>query len=362
MRAQVSQRPSPSAATLPLGRSGRPAERIPEGGRVVVLRALPGLGDVLCGVPALRALKRRRPDVQLTVIAHPSAEPHWRRFGLYVDEIVTFPGWPGMPDRRPHIARIPGFLAEMQAHAFDLAIQLHGDGSTANQVLAILAAKSSAGYYRPGQTCPDARTWLPWRDGTSEVRRGLRLMAALGYPDDDERLEFPFPALDVEHAPIVREAFPTSGRARDRAPLAIIHPGASTPAHRWPPDRFAKVADGLAELGFRIAITGNQHERHLAAAVQAAMHAPATDLTGRTSLDELAAILERSSLLVCNDTGVSHLAAALRVPSVVVFTDSEMARWAPLDRELHRAVFGPAQHALAHARRLARTARANAAA
>ena len=362
MRAQVPQRPIPSAASLPLGRTARPAERIPEGARVVVLRALPGLGDVLCGVPALRALKRHRPDVQLTVIAHPTAESHWRRFGRYVDETVTFPGWPGLPDRRPHIARIPSFLAEMQARAFDLAIQLHGDGGTANQVLALLAARSSAGYYRSGQPCPDARTWLPWRDGTSEVRRGLRLMAALGYPDDDEGLEFPFPSRDVQRAPIVQEAFPASGRTSDQAPLALIHPGASTPSRRWPPDRFAKVADGLAEMGFRIAITGNQHERHLASAVQAGMQAPAADLTGRTSLDELAAILGRSSLLVCNDTGVSHLAAALRVPSVVVFTDSEMARWAPLDRELHRPVSGPAQHALAHARRLARMRRTHAAA
>jgi ADP-heptose:LPS heptosyltransferase len=329
---------------------------------VVVLRALPGLGDVLCGVPALRALKRHRPDVQLTLIAHPTAEPHWRRFGRYLDEVVTFPGWPGLPGRRPHIARIPGFLAEMQARAFDLAIQLHGDDRTANQIVALFAARSSAGYYRSGEPCPDARTWLPWRDGASEVRRGLRLMAALGYPDDDEELEFPVLSPEVHNAAIVREAFPASGRTSGEAPLALIHPGAGTPSRRWPPDRFAKVADGLAEMGFRIAITGNQHERHLAAAVKAGMDAPAADLTGRTSLDELAAILERSSLLVCNDTGVSHLAAALHVPSVVVFTDSEMARWAPLDRELHRPVSGAAQHALAHARRLARTVRANAAA
>jgi ADP-heptose:LPS heptosyltransferase len=362
MRPEADLGQAPTAAMSAIQVPGPNAMAIPERGRVVVLRALPGLGDVLCAIPALRALRRHRRDVHITVIAHPAAEPHWRRFPDYVDDVVAFPGWPGLPDRRPHIARIPGFLAEMQARAFDLAIQLHGDGSTVNQILALLAARSSAGYYRPGQPCPDARSWLAWRDGTSEVRRGLRLMAVLGFPEDDESLEFPMPSPPVLSAELLRDAFPGSGRGGDETPLVIIHPGASTPARRWPPDRFAKVADGLADLGFRIAITGNEHERHLAAAVMAAMRAPAVDLTGRTSLDELAEVLCRSSLLVCNDTGVSHLAAALRVPSVVVFTDSEMARWAPLDRDLHRAVSGPAQHALALARRLARMARTRAAA
>jgi ADP-heptose:LPS heptosyltransferase len=68
------------------------------------------------------------------------------------------------------------------------------------------------------------------------------------------------------------------------------------------------------------------------------MHADAIDLSGRTSLDELAAIIRGAALVVCNDTGTSHLADALRTPSVVLFNDSEVDRWAPLDARLHRRV------------------------
>jgi ADP-heptose:LPS heptosyltransferase len=68
------------------------------------------------------------------------------------------------------------------------------------------------------------------------------------------------------------------------------------------------------------------------------MKAPSLNLAGRTSLGALAALLQDTCLLVCNDTGVSHLAAALHVKSVILFTQSDPNRWAPLDRDLHRIV------------------------
>jgi len=335
---------------------------LPERGKVAIVRALPGLGDTLLAIPAIRAIRRRRPDLSVTVIAHETAMPWWRRYPEYVDRVVAFPGWPGLQERKPDVARVPAFLSMMQEERFDLAVQLHGDGRVVNQVVSLLGARRTAGYYPPADPAVPAGTWLPWRDGLSEIRRGLRLMATVGFPDDDESLEFTVSRDVVAQGGIVRSLFPTVRLQEDRVPVAIIHPGASTVGRRWPIERFARVADGLASQGMRVVITGTAGKRPLAERLMAAMRCSATDLTGRTTLDELAEILRRSAVVVCNDTGVSHLAAALRVPSVVIFTDSEVARWAPLDGRLHKPVSGSAEQVLFQARRVARRTTGDAAA
>ncbi|MFL5679425.1 MAG: glycosyltransferase family 9 protein [Chloroflexota bacterium] len=328
---------------------------VPRDGRVVVFRALPGLGDFLCAVPSLRALRRARPDVEIALVGLPETAPLAARYGRYIDRFLPFPGFPGLPERRPDVRRIPGFLAAVQSWDFDLAIQLHGAGTVTNQVAALFGARRVAGHYpKPGPS-PDAALFLPWVEECSEVRRGLRLMAHLGWPSDDERLEFPIDAAaDSRLATLIDGAALTT-------PYVVIHPGASTANRRWSAASFAAVADDLARGGYRIVLTGTEHERDVTAAVARAMTTPPIDLAGRTKLDTLAAVLRGASVLVCNDTGVSHLAAALRVPSVVVFRDSSVERWAPLDRERHRVATGPVRQVLSEARRLLRRSEPHAA-
>ncbi len=331
-------------------------EIVPPDGRVVVFRALAGLGDFLCVVPALRALKTARPDVELTWIGLPDSAPLARRFDRYVDRFLPFPGFPGLPDRRPDVRRLPGFLASVQAWEFDLAIQLQGNGDLTNLVTALFRARRMAGHYLHAAPPADSSLFLPWVEGCSEVRRSLRLMAHLGWASDDESLEFPVAATaDAELDAIDG----LDGLAARR--IVCLHPGATDPRRRWSPAGFAEVGDRLAERGYAIVLTGSASERDLTGLVARLMRQPALDLAGRTSADALAALYRRSALLVCNDTGVSHLAAALRVPSVVVFRTSDKRRWAPLDHELHRPVFGSARQVLAEASRALRMAQRRAA-
>ena len=109
---------------------------------------------------------------------------------------------------------------------------------------------------------------------------------------------------------------------------------------RWAPHSFSLVADRLVRAGYRIVITGTEEERPLAQAVMAHMREEATDLVGHTDLGTLAVLLDRSAMLISNDTGVSHVAAALQVPSVIVCIGSDPVRWSPHDTRLHRVLIG----------------------
>ncbi len=313
-----------------LSRLGRPR-------RVAVLRALQ-LGDLLCAVPALRALRAALPDAEIVLVGLPWARDFVERFACFLDGFREFPGFPGLPERPTQLPQIPDFLAAMQAEHFDLVVQMHGAGTITNPLAVLFGARALAGFYLPGQLCPDPERFLPYPPTVPEVWRHLRLMQFLGVPLRGEHLEFPITPRD-------RQAFRLLAGVLDLHPgtYACLHPGARAAARRWPPRHFAAVADALAARGLRVVLTGTKGETPLTRAVADAMRTSPVDLAGRTDLGTLAVLLEGAALLVCNDTGVSHLAAALRVPSVVTLNElSELETWPPRDRVLHRVVSGVA--------------------
>ena len=302
--------------------------------RIAVVRALHGLGDMLCAVPALNALRRAYPLAEVTLIGLPCCAWLLERFGNLVDELLPFPGFPGIPEQ-PYSGRaLIHFLTNARRRPFDLALQMHGSGVITNHFVELLGARSIAGLYESGRRRPDGR-FFPYPHRGPEARRWLYLTHSLKLPSDDERIRFPV-------SPADRAALALQPALRQLAiqPFVCIHPGARDPARRWSPRRFALVADGIAKLGYRIVLTGTTDERDAAAAVASHMRTPAIDASGGTSLGVVAALLERAALVVTNDTGLSHLAVAVGTPSVIVFLASDADRWAPIDTTLHRPVLG----------------------
>jgi ADP-heptose:LPS heptosyltransferase len=295
--------------------------------RIAVMRALPGLGDLLCAVPALRALRRSSPAARITLIALPATAPIVARFHAYIDELLPFPGFPGIPEAPSDRPSLDEFLAAARGRAFDLVLQMHGSGRTSNAFVALLGARRVAGFFPPDGAAPGPGLFLRYPEDRPEPLRNLALMRRLGIDAADASPEFP----------MRRDDRAESARHRlEPGRYACIHPGAAAPRRRWPPQRFAEVADALAERGLRPVLTGGPAERAITSATAAAMRTPATDLGGRTSVGGLAALLADAAVTVSNDTGTSHLAAAVRAPSVVIFSDSDPLRWAPLDGALHR--------------------------
>jgi ADP-heptose:LPS heptosyltransferase len=296
--------------------------------RVAILRAL-ALGDLMCAVPALRAIRRAWPHAEITLFGLPSMREWSARFRTLVDRFMEFPGWPGLPEREPQLSRIPSFLGEAQAQRFDLVVQLHGSGTIVNSLVALIGGRQTAGFYPPGYYCPDAATFTPWPEKGLEIHRLLALIDHLGLPRAGDDLELPLGPDDFARLDALVES-PWN--------LVVIHPGASTPLRRWPVERFAAVGRRLIDVGYQLVITGVTGEQSLAKQLTALVERPVIDLCGRTELGTLGALVSRAAVVLSNDTGMSHIAAAVQTPSVVISTGDNPARWAPINRRLHRVL------------------------
>lgn len=158
--------------------------------QIVIFRALQ-LGDMLNAVPAFRALRKAYPDARITLVGLPWSTEFVERFHHYLDDFIIFPGFPGLPEQAPNVTQLPSFLRWMQAMEIDLAIQMQGSGKITNSVVSLWGAKQLAGFYLPGNYCPDPGSFLEYPENETEIWRHLRLMEFLGIPLQGDELEFP---------------------------------------------------------------------------------------------------------------------------------------------------------------------------
>lgn len=299
--------------------------------KIAVFRAM-HLGELLCTVPTLRALRAAMPNAHVTLIGLPWAASFARRFSGYIDAHVDFPGFPGLPRQSVDLPRIPSFIAAMQEQRFDCVLQIHGSGGLSNPLVRTFGAVRNAGFYRQGEYCPDPLHFMPWDENGHDILRLAQLMTFLGVPPASHELEFPVTEADRQALLASLPKPPAAGS------YVCIHPGARLPAQRWPAADFARVADRLHAAGLQVLLVGSAQEATLAATVQRDMRMPALNLAGKLGVGAFAALLEQARLVVCNDTGIAHIAAALGIPSVALCYGSGLRRWAPLDRRRHRSV------------------------
>lgn len=302
--------------------------------KIAVFRAL-RLGDMLCAVPALRAIRASLPKAHITLIALPWAMQFAQRFRHFIDDFVAFPGHPSFPEQAVRENELAAFYDSMRSREFDLALQMHGSGEISNRIVGGFSARKTAGFVPVDASSLDY--FLPYPSSGPEPLRLLRLVHFLGAAHTGDHLEFPLCDDDkheLENFHVVADLEPGS--------YICIHPGASTLHKCWPPERFAQIGDRLhQDFRLQIVLTGSASETGLAVAVAQRMKAKAIIAAAPVSIGAMAALMSRARLLVCNDTGVSHIAAALKLSSVVIFRTADMQRWAPLDRRLHRCVWDP---------------------
>lgn len=284
------------------GPAGRPA--------VIVLRAL-GLGDLLAAVPALRALAAAFPDHR-RLLAAPGALAPIAELSGAVDAVLD--AAPLAPLGACHGAEV-------------VAVNLHGRGPQSHRVLLEGGPLGRLISFRHPEV-PESAGAPIWREKEHETRRWCRLLAESGIPAD--------PAdLDLDLPPELLAAAPEDARG-----ATLVHPGGARVACRWPAERWAEVARAEAEAGRRVVVTGGPDEVDLARRVARGAGLPEGAVyAGKTGLPDLAALVAVAGRVASNDTGVAHLATALRTPSAVVFGPVSPLEWGPPDRPWHRVLW-----------------------
>lgn len=277
--------------------------------RVLVLRAL-GLGDLLAGVPALRALRRAFPQHEI-VLAAPEELAEPVRLCGDVDRLL--------PASAPGRA-VPGRL-DWDGPPPEVAVDLHGNGPPSHRLLTAL---------RPARVMAFAHPDTPeiagpaWRAEEHERDRWCRLLRGYGISADPRDLRMPRPPEDS----------PAPG-------AVVVHPGAGAPSRCWPAERFAVVVAALRRAGHRVAVTAGPGEEQLAASLAARAGLPPDDVYSGLTYGRLAALVADARAVLSGDTGIAHLAVAQGTASVTLFGPVPPRLWGPPPFPRHRALWHP---------------------
>jgi lipopolysaccharide heptosyltransferase II len=301
-------------------------------GRILLLALLP-IGDTLLTTPTIRALRERYPQVRITALAHARAAPVLHCVPE-VDEVVVLPigrDWAGF-------GPLVRTLRSLRAKRFDVAINFTTPAYKWVSIVCGVPLRTYMKFEPLWWLLPRDRT--RWRS-THATRHYYDCARELDLPPWETVSQRPYLVLpDAErgaaHLFLCRHGVaPTPGPA-GAGPLIALHAGAAGASglKRWPPDRFAEVADRLQRAwGARILLLGGREETALALASAADMHdAEPVIATGAVSLLTSFALIASCDLFIGNDSSLLHAAAALGTPYVGIVGPTSPASFHPVGR------------------------------
>ncbi len=297
----------------------KPAPGAWQRARSILAVRLDNLGDVLMTSPALTALSAGGTR-EVTLLTSGAGAAVARHLPMLAEVITYQAPWVG------HAVRggtgDAELMSALASRRFDAAVVF--TVCTQSALAAALMCRMAGIPLRlahsrenPYELLTD---WVPETDVCRpvmrhEVQRQLNLVATVGFPAADDRLVF---ACQPEDRKTARIKLTLAGGTVGK-PTIVMHPGSSAPSRRYPAERFGTAARCLAAAcGAQIVFVGGDGDIEACAIAQRTMALPSVSLAGRLSLGELGALIADARLLVCNNSGPSHLAAAVGTPVVVL--------------------------------------------
>jgi len=299
--------------------------------RNLLVVRLDNIGDVVMLGPALRAVKTASPATRITLLASHAGATAVPLLPWIDDVIIWRSVWQDLGQLPFDPPRELELIELLRRRGFDAAIIFTSFSQTPHApgyvcYLAGIPLRAGDSTEFGGATLTtELRGEAPQHE--HQVERNLRLVEALGFPADDRRLQVEITDAERERASFLLER----AGIDPTAPYAIVHPGASAVARRYPAERYGAVATLLHARGYQVLVTGSERERDLVeTVVRHALPTRVHALSDTTTLGEYAAILERTAVLIANNSLPLHLADALLTPIVVLFSGTDLEEhWRP---------------------------------
>jgi heptosyltransferase-2 len=285
----------------------------------IVIRATNWVGDAIMALPALRAVRRRFSDAEITILARPYVA------AIYKNQQVC--------DNMMFVDDNKDILGELRAQKFDLAL-LFQNAFQAAWIAWRAGIPERIGYARDGRS-PLLTKALPVpKLGEIPVHEQyyyLELLRRAGWLDTLPNESFIKLNVSEEDRRRAEEFLLSSGVGPDGFRIAIGAGASYGSAKCWPPDRFAELANRLqVQSGAEVILFGTSSEAPVSSAIAAGMRRSPIDLTGKTPISDLPALLSRCHLFIGNDSGAMHVAAAVGLPVVAVFGPTDPFGTAPV--------------------------------
>lgn len=305
---------------------------LPENPSRVLIYRIGQIGDILCSIPAIIAVRERFPNAHIALLTTPVARnaPGAKELlhgADFLDDLIVY-----YHDEIESWRGILTLVKSLREKRYDLFIEFPDDLGTSKKFLRdIFFSKAIGCKYAIGFRLNTLHTFIKAQakhlQFEDEVKRLLTILADEGISNSGVHFSLPITQNDVDMVNIIFSNYGLDGNKN----YIAMNPGAKRPTNRWPKERYAEVGKILAKkYKYKILITGGPGDAELARWIANEIGESAFVIAGKTSLMQSAELLKRCKVLITNDTGTMHLATAVGIPVVAIFSARDFpGKWYP---------------------------------
>ena len=308
----------------------------------ILIVKLSAIGDVIHTLPALNAVRNYYPEANITWLVEEDAAPlvigHKALDRVIVSKRKRWLKALKSLSLLSTIKEVHGFIKVLRDTRYDMILDFQALLKS-GILIALARGQRKIGFGKGLEHMEHSYMFLNERIPAIDMEihaltRGMVLLNAIGIPTNEIEYKLPVSNDDCEKVDELMKRHDINGVKF----LIAINPVAKWESKLWPKERFARLADMIIdEYDARIIFTGGYEDLHIIQDIMSAMKGRALNLAGHTTLKMLAALYEKTVLVISTDTGPMHLAAAMETPVVAIFGPTAPWRTGPYGSS-HRVV------------------------